>query len=174
MKLKSFLVSLFIIHYSLFIITGCGYKPATHYAKQEISGLVYTNIVINIDSTTNSVLLKDTMNEMILTQLDAELTDDKRLADTIVNLELTGVSHSALTSDNEGYARTYRASVSINVSYEKKAGKTKSFSVSDYYDYSVESDATVSEQTKDNAVKEAVKKALQELLSKLAVSSFKE
>lgn len=173
MKLKSFIVLLFIIHYSLFI-SGCGYKPATHYAKKEINGLAYTNITINIDSTANSVLVKDTMNEIILTQLDAELTNDKSKADTIVDLNLTGVSHSALTTDSEGYARTYRASVSINVRYTKKAAKTKSFSVNDYYDYSVQSDATVSEQIKDNAVKEAVKKALQELLSKLAVSSFKE
>lgn len=166
---KSFLYLVLLVFF-----VGCGYKPATHYAKKEISGLVYTNIIVNIDSTSNSVLLKDTMNEIILTQLDAELTDDRKKADTIVNLELTGVSHSALTSDNEGYARTYRASVSINVNYTKKDAKRKSFSVSDYYDYSVESDASVSEQTKDNAVKEAVKKALQELLSKLAVSSFKE
>lgn len=162
------------LYFILFVFfVGCGYKPATHYAKQEINGLVYTNIDINIDSTTNSVLLKDTMNEMVLTQLDSELTDDKNLVDTIVDLKLSSVSHSGLTSDDEGYARTYRAKVSIVVKYTKKGTKTKSFSVSDYYDYSVASDTTVSEQTKDNAVKEAVKKALQELLSKLAVSSFK-
>jgi len=172
MKLKSFLVSLFIIHYSLFI-SGCGYKPASYYAKKEINGLVYTNIDINIDSTANSVLLKDTMNNMVLTQLGSELTDDKAKADTIVDLNLSNVSHSALTSDDEGYARTYRAKVSIIVKYTKKDAKTKNFSVSDYYDYNVASDVTLSEQIKDNAVQEAVKKALQELLSKSAVSNFK-
>ena len=65
----------------LVFLAGCGYKPATYYAKKEITGLVYTNIDINIDSTSNSLLLKDTMNEMVLTQLGAELTDDKEKAD---------------------------------------------------------------------------------------------
>ena len=158
----------------LVFLAGCGYKPATYYAKKEITGLVYTNIDINIDSTSNSLLLKDTMNEMVLTQLGAELTDDKEKADTIIDLKLSSVSHSALTGDNKGYARSYRASVFIVAKYTKKAQATKSISVSDYYDYSVASDATVSEQTKAYAAKEAMKKALQELLSKLAVSSFKE
>ncbi len=158
---------------ALFI--GCGYKPATHYAKKEISGLVYTDIRINIDSTANSVLLKDTMNDMVLTQLGGQLTDDKEKADTLVELYLANVSHSALTSDDEGYARTYRTTVSIVVKYKRKNKDVqKSFSVSDYYDYSVQSNVTLSEQIKDNAVKKAVEKALQELLSKLAVSNFKE
>ena len=166
---KSFLYLVVLV-----FLAGCGYKPATYYAKKEINKLVYTNIDINIDSTSNSVLLKDTMNEMVLTQLGAELTDDKKKADTIIDLKLSSVSHSALTGDNKGYARSYRVSVVIVVKYTKKDHTTKSISVSDYYDYSVANDATVSEQTKDNATKEAMKKALQELLSKLAVSSFKE
>lgn len=166
---KSFLYLVLIVFF-----IGCGYKPASHYAKKEINGLVYTNIVVNIDSTSNSVLLKDTMNEIILTKLGASLTNNKKEADTIVDLNLSGVQHTTLTSDNEGYARSYRANVVILVKYTNKNKVTKSFTISDYYDYSVQSDASVSEQTKDNAVNNAVKKALEELVSKLAVSSFKE
>lgn len=161
-----FIVTVFII--------GCGYKPSSHYAKSEIGGLVYTDLNVNIDSAQSSVLLKDSINHIVLTQLGGSLTSQKADADTIVYVKLAGVSHKALTSDDAGYAKSYRTTVSIHVKYNKKDEQSKSFSVSDYYDYSVSSDATLSDQIKDHAIRSAVEKALQELLSKLAVSSFKE
>ena len=169
---KSVLVFLCVV--TLFFVIGCGYKPTTHYAKKEITGLVYTDIKINIDSANSSVLLKDAMNEMVLTQLGGTLTNIKHNADTLITLELDGVSHTPLTSDNEGYASGYRTSVSIGVKYQTKNGMIKRFNVDDYYDYSIASNATLSEQAKDDAIKNAVQRGLQELLSKLAVSSFKD
>ena len=165
------------ISYLLFFIilfAGCGYKPSSYYAKNAISGLVYVDVSIDINNAQNSVLIKDAMNEMIINQFKAELTNNKTLADTIVEVVLSKVSHTAITSDNEGYAKTYRTTVKISVNYKKQNSNKSSLSVSNYYDYSVDADSSLTTQKKQEAVKIAATKALSDIFSKIAISTFKE
>jgi hypothetical protein len=114
------------------------------------------------------------MNEMVLNRFNAQLTQNKNEADTYVLVKLGNVSHSVLASDNEGYAKTYRADVTITVKYQKVGEKAKNISVSNYYDYNVETNSLVSDQQKQEAVKNAATKALSDLFSKIAVNSFKD
>jgi len=171
---KSIKILFLLLSSSLFIMSGCGYKPSVYYAKNEITGKVYVDLVMDMENSRNSVLVKDAMNEMILNRFNAQLTQNKDEADTYVVVQLGRVSHSVMASDNEGYAKTYRANVSISVQYQKKDGVKKYVSVSNYYDYNVEADALVSDQQKEEAVKNAAVKALGDLFSKIAVNSFKE
>jgi len=173
-NLKSIKIFFLLFCTSFFILSGCGYKPSVYYAKNEITGKVYVDLVMNMDNSRNSVLVKDAMNEMVLNRFNAQLTQNKEEADTYVVVQLASVSHSVMASDNEGYAKTYRANVSISVQYQKKDGIKKHVSVSNYYDYNVETDALVSDQQKEEAVKNAAVKALGDLFSKIAVNSFKE
>ncbi len=158
----------------LFMITGCGYKPTSYYAKNTISGDVYVDVKIDINNAQNSVLIKDAMNEMVINQFDATLTNDKVKADTIVTVSLSSVSHTAISSDNKGYAQTYRTTVSITVNYEKQNSTNVSIKVSNYYDYTIEDDSTLTEQKKQEAVKIAATKALSDIFSKIAISTLKE
>jgi len=166
--LKSFLY-LFL---TVFIFIGCGYKPASSYAKTAIEGDVYVDLKIDINNSQNSVLVKDAMNEMILNQFSASLTNNKEEADTYVLVSLSGVSHRSISSDDDGYTKSYRTTVSINVSYNKVNEEIKSLSVSDYYDYTVDSDSIITDQKKKVAVKIASTKALSNIFSKIAVQSM--
>ena len=168
--MKTFLYSFICI--VLFI--GCGYKPSSHYAKNAIEGRVFVDLKISIDNAKNSVYVKDAMNEMILNQFNAVLTNDKNIADTYVTVALSSVSHTSISTDNDGYAKSYRTSVSINMTYKKRDSKSISVSVSDYYDYTVDSDSVITDQKKKVAVKIASTKALSNLFSKIAVTSMKE
>ena len=161
-----------IVFFILFV--GCDYKPSSHYAKNTISGDVYVDIKIDIDNAQNSVLIKDAMNEMVINQFHSTLTNDKAKADTIVNIALSSVSHTAISSDNEGYAKTYRTSVSITVDYKKQNTPNVSIKVSNYYDYSVDADSTLTEQKKQEAVKIAAIKAISDIFSKIAIATLKE
>jgi len=174
MNVRYFFTLFLAFNFSLLILSGCGYKPTSYYAKNEISGKVYVTLQMDIENTQNSVLVKDAMNEMILNRFNAQLTDNKHEADTLVFVKLASVSHSVMASDNEGYAKTYRANVTILVTYEKKGELKKHISVSNYYDYNVKSNSLVSDQQKQEAVKNAATKALSDLFSKIAVNSFKE
>lgn len=174
MNLKSIIIAVMILNYSLFIFSGCGYKPTVYYAKNEISGKVYVDLTMDIDNSQNSILVKDAIDEMVLNKFNAQLTHNKNEADTVIFVKLASVSYNVLASDNQGYAKTYRANVNISVKYQKKGGVSKSILVSNYYDYNVKSDALVSDQQKQEAVKNAVIRALDDLFSKIAMNSFKE
>ena len=155
-------------------LTGCGYKPSSYYAKDAISGDVYVDVKIDIKNAQNSVLIKDAMNEIVLNQFDATLTNNKANADTVVIVALSSVSHAAISSDDAGYAKTYRTTVNIAVKYKKRNGSNVSMKVSNYYDYSVDADSTLTEQKKQEAVKIAATKALSNIFSKIAISTLKE
>ena len=173
MNLKFIQASFFVI-FVILVSNGCGYKPTSYYAKNEISGKVYVDLEMDIENTQNAVLVKDAMNEMILNRFNAQLTQDKESADTQVLVRLSNVTHSVMASDNEGYAKTYRADVTITVTYQKLGEQKKYISVSNYYDYDVVANSLVSDQQKQEAVKKAAARAFSDLFSKIAVNSFKE
>lgn len=164
----------FLLLLTIAILSGCGYKPTSHYAKDVIVGNVYVDVAIDINNAQNSVLIKDSMNEMILNQFNARLTSDKTKADSFILVKLSSVSHTALASDNYGYVKTYRTTVNIEVRYNKKSEAIKILSVSNYYDYVVDTDSTITDQKKEEAVKIASTKALSDIFSKIAISSLKE
>ena len=166
--MKSFLYSFFII----ILLIGCGYRPASSYAKTAIEGDVYVDLKIDIDNSQNSVLVKDAMNEMILNQFNATLSHNKKDADTYVTVSLSSISHTSLSKDDDGYTKSYRTSVSIKMSYNKIGEEIKSVSVSDYYDYSVDTDSVITDQKKKVAIKIAATKALSNIFSKIAVKSM--
>ena len=166
----------FLIIFFMIIFIGCGYRPASYYAKHEIKGKIFVKLNINIDNTTNSVLIKDAVNEMILSQFGATIANNEQDADTIVNISLKKVSFEALQGDNQGYAKLYRTTVSIDLSYLYTNDKNpkKFLNVSGSYDYAVDNDSLITEAKKQESIKIAVNKALEEILSKVAIQTFKE
>jgi hypothetical protein len=160
----------------MIVFIGCGYRPTSYYAQHEIKGKIFVKLNINIDNTTNSVLIKDAVNEMILSQFGATITNNEQSADTIINISLKKVSFEALQDDNQGYAKLYRTTVSIDLSYLYANDKNpkKFLNVSGNYDYAVDNDSLITEAKKQESIKIAVNKALEEILSKVAIQTFKE
>ena len=166
-----FLLSSFII---FFLFIGCGYKPSSYYANDAIEGLVYVDLKVDIDNTQNSVYVKDLMNELILNQFDVSLVDDKLKADTYILVALSSVSHSSISTDSDGYVESYRATVGIKITYQKRDEEAKIINVSDYYDYTVDTDATVTDQKEKSAIKSAATKAFNSVFSRIAVNNMKD
>ena len=121
MNLRFSILLIFIIN--AFIFTGCGYKPTSYYAKSAINGKVYVDIDMNIDNSSNSVIIKDIMNEMVLNQFEAQLTHNKDIADTHINVKLLDIEQKAISSDNQGYVSLYRTTVYIKIRYKKRDEK---------------------------------------------------
>jgi len=168
-------VNLYTIYFALFILfVGCGYKPTTHYASNEIVGKVFVDSKINIESSENSIIIKDAMNEMVINRFNGTLVNKPSQADTIVIVKLASARNSAISIDNEGYAKAYRMTVKINIQYKKTASAEgyKSITVSNYYDYSVDADSVVTDRKKEEAKKLASINALSDIFSKIAVKSF--
>ena len=166
-----FVLFTFIISFSFF---GCSYKPSSQYAKEEIQGNVFVKVTIDLEDPQNSVLIKDSINKLLIQKLDADMVNTESLADTIMYIEVNRVSMQELQYDDLGYNKLYRALVSINVSYSKKGEKKKkSFIVDGEHNFSVDNGTTINSNQRYDAIKKASDKALEEVLSKIAVSSFK-
>lgn len=177
-NIKKVLFVLFTLSICFFTISGCGYKPTTHYAKKELSGKVFVKLLIDLKDPRNSVLIKDAMNQLLIQKLDSKLVYDEAQADTIMNIKINSVSMTTLQYDSSGYNSLYRAKVIINVKYNKKAENiSRNFTVSGENDFSVDSsdddDDTITDTKRYDAIKSASDDALDEVLSKIAVASFK-
>lgn len=164
---KSFVLLLIVP----FLFIACGYKPSSYYAKQQLKGSIFVNLIINLQDPRNAVIIKDAMHEIIVHRLDSNIVFDRKLADTILDLKLASVKMQELQYDESGYNKLYRAIVKIEVKY-KKENETKSFDVSGDYEFSIGDGSTITDTKRFEAIKNAASKALEEVISKLAVQSF--
>jgi hypothetical protein len=174
--LKIALLVFLTFNFASLFFSGCGYKPTSHYAKHEIKGNVFVRLKVDINNATNSVIVKDAVNEMVVNQFGAILTNNKNIANTIIDVTLDSVSFKTLQDDNQGYAKLYRTTVGITLKYlykGKSENISKSINVSGSYDYSVDPNSLITDSKKQEAVKIAAQKALSEIFSKIAVQSFK-
>ena len=171
LKKVLFVLFTFTISFSFF---GCGYKPSSYYAKEEFLGNVFINVLVNLEDPKNTVLVKDSINQILIQKLDSNLVTNEALADVVINLSVNTVSLQVLQYDASGYNKLYKAVISINISYFKKSeNKRKSFTLEGEYDFSVDNGTTISDSQRFEAIKAASDKALEEFISKVAVSSHK-
>jgi len=172
--IKKVLFVLFTLSLCFFTFSGCGYKPSTYYAKKELAGKVFVRLYIDLQDPRNAVLIKDSMNQLLIQKIGSKLVYDEKLADTIMDLRIQSVSMTTLQYDVSGYNKVYRAKVNISVKYHKKADNiTKSFLVDGENDFSIGDDTTITDTKRFDAIANAADDALEEVLSKIAVASFK-
>jgi uncharacterized lipoprotein YehR (DUF1307 family) len=171
---KKVLFLLFTFSISLSIIGCAGYKPSSYYAKKEMEGNVFVKMTISLEDPKNSVLVKDAMNKLLIQKLGSKLVNNESNADVIMNVVIDSVSMQSLQYDRLGYNKLYRAIVIIKVNYYRKDdGIRKSFSVDGEHNFSVDDGATITETKRFDAITTAADRALSEVLSNIAVSSFR-
>ena len=158
-----------------FSIVGCGYKPSSYYAKKEMEGNVFVKLNVSLEDPKNSVLVKDAINKLLIQKLGSKLVNDEAISDVVMNIRINSVSIQALQYDVLGYNKLYRAVVVIKVAYFRKEEGSirKSFTVEGEHDFSVDDGTTITETKRFDAISYATDKALNEVLSKIAVSSFR-
>ncbi|MBP7769703.1 MAG: hypothetical protein KA055_01120 [Aliarcobacter sp.] len=157
-----------------FSITACGYKPSSYYAKKEMEGNVFVKINIRLEDPKNSVIVKDAITKILIQKLDSRLVSDQSKADVIMNVSINSVSLQTLQYDSSGYNKLYKAVVVLGVNYYRKDdGKRKSFTVDGEHDFSIDDGTTITETKRFDAISIASDRALDEVLSKIAVSSFR-
>lgn len=133
---------------------------------------------IAVNSAKNSVIIKDAVNDAIISRFGGKLVSKRSEADTVMDVSLNSVSTSAIQYDTDsssstyGYANLYRTTVSISVGYSNE-NSNGSFSVSDSFEFAVDGSATVSDTAKFQAIKNAASKAFDKVISSIAVRSFK-
>ncbi|MBD3841069.1 MAG: hypothetical protein IE909_04130 [Campylobacterales bacterium] len=149
---------------------GCGYKPVKNYAKENLGGKIYYELDVNKDDITKSVLLRNQIISLILNDLDGTIVHQKDNADVKLYVSLDSISHQALSTDNQGYAKMYRTTVALKFKYSTNDSTIKTIQTTGYYDYEVEPNSTLTKENKLNAIKLAMQDGIADLLSKIATS----
>ncbi|MFY4817231.1 LPS assembly lipoprotein LptE [Aliarcobacter butzleri] len=170
---KKVLLTIFSVSLA-FLFVACGYKPSTYYAKKEMEGNVYVKLDVSLVDPRNSVLVKDAVTKILIQKLDSNLVDKEKDADLVMNLGISSVNLSALQYDAKGYNKLYKAQVFIRVDYYRKEnGIKKSFTVDGEYDFAVDIGGTITDANRYDAITKASDQAVSEVVSRIAVQSFK-
>ncbi len=170
---KKVLLTIFSVSLA-FLFVACGYKPSTYYAKKEMEGNVYVKLDVSLVDPRNSVLVKDAVTKILIQKLDSNLVDKEKDADVVMNLGISSVNLSALQYDAKGYNKLYKAEVFIRVDYYRKEnGIKKSFTVDGEYDFAVDIGGTITDANRYDAITKASDQAVSEVVSRIAVQSFK-
>lgn len=165
--------SLFLLVISL-LLTACGYRPSAYYAKKEMDGNVFVKLNVRLEDPKNSVLVKDAMNKILIQRLESRIVSDEKLADVKMDLSISSISFSVLQYDNAGYNKLYKAVVVVKVDYTRVDNEVKkSFTVEGEHDFSVDDGTTITESKRYDAIINASNKAVDEILSRIAVASFR-
>ncbi|MEV9615074.1 LPS assembly lipoprotein LptE [Aliarcobacter butzleri] len=171
--IKKVLLTIFSVSLA-FLFVACGYKPSTYYAKKEMEGNVYVKLDVSLVDPRNSVLVKDAVTKILIQKLDSNLVDKEKDADVVMNLGISSVNLSALQYDAKGYNKLYKAQVFIKVDYYRKEnGIKKSFTVDGEYDFAVDIGGTITDANRYDAITKASDQAVSEVVSRIAVQSFK-
>ncbi|EFU70480.1 conserved hypothetical protein [Aliarcobacter butzleri JV22] len=170
---KKVLLTIFSVSLA-FLFVACGYKPSNYYAKKEMEGNVYVKLDVSLVDPRNSVLVKDAVTKILIQKLDSNLVDKEKDADVVMNLGISSVNLSALQYDAKGYNKLYKAQVFIRVDYYRKEnGIKKSFTVDGEYDFAVDIGGTITDANRYDAITKASDQAVSEVVSRIAVQSFK-
>ena len=144
---------------------GCGYKPSTTYTTPILGNKIATQVDIDVKNPTESIFLKDALNESVLSVFNAKVDQN---AKTKIKLVVNSASVSVLDYDKNGYPILYRASSSITAYVTDINGSNERYSGSGTYDFSIVKDSVLSDNLRNNAIKESFLRALQEIEFKIA------
>lgn len=156
----------------LFFISSCGYKPTSTYTKEILGESIYAEVEISLEDPENSVIIKDAVNEAIVSQFHSIATN-KKDATSKLYLVLKSVSFIPIEYDKNGYVTAYKTYVLLQSRYVDRENKNHTITTSGNYDFPIESNSLISDTKRFEAIKFASAKALDELRSKIAIRRIK-
>ena len=149
---------------ALFLLGGCGYRPASHYTKSLLGTKIFGKVDISAEDPQYGIVLNDALREAIVGRFNASLAPIEE-ADSIIEITSAAYSVSGLQKDAKGFTILYRAAVTLTTRLTDVNRKTGT------YDFPVEEESVLNESKRQEAIQYAAVKALDELTSQLAVQT---
>ncbi len=155
-----------LLVFLLLLMSGCGYKPSSKYARTVVGEKVSTSITISAQDPENTVLIKDAVDLAIIKVFRASLTD-KAYSDTHLNFSISPPTYTAVQYDSDGFIVAYRATIVLSILRESKDTK-KSYSATGTYDFSVVPNAVITDQERFDAIKYSAIKAISSFIAQVS------
>jgi len=168
------LVGLFLIG---ILFTACGYKPATHYTRDVLGERIHVDVSIDRKDPKNSVLIKDAVNESVITRLGGKLSS-KETSDSEIYISIGSITFTPILYNAKGYVTSYKTKVTLKIRYKNKNGNKDNFSTTGEYDFPIAEDkygktnSTISDSNRFQAIRYASLDALNEFISRLTIEGM--
>lgn len=147
-------------------IGGCGYAPASHYAKNVLGDSVSTEVVVSMEDPQNTVIIKDAVDTAVITRFRTALAP-KNSAETHLKIAIQSVTFSPLQYDTNGYVVTYRTTVRMNI-IRTANEKSSTYSTHGIYDFAIEPNAIITDQARFEAIRQGASKAIDTFIAQIA------
>jgi hypothetical protein len=154
----------------LFLFIGCGYKPTTTYTTPLLGNKIDTDVKIEIENPTDSIYLRDALNESVVNNYDAKLNDKNSTSK--IKLKVNSTSISAIGYDKNGYPILYRASANITAYVTDIKNVITTYTANGSYDFATKADSIIDDNTKHDAIKQAFLQALRIIEFKIAAKEI--
>lgn len=151
---------------ALVLFSGCGYQPASHYAKNIVGESVSTEVIISMEDPQNTVIIKDAVDMAVITKFRTSLVS-KNSSQTHLKISIGSVSFTPLRYDTNGYVITYRTTVMMH--FDRIQGdKSKSYSTRGIYDFAIEPNAIITDQARFEAIRQGSQKGIDSFIAQVA------
>lgn len=150
----------------IFGLLGCGYAPASHYAKNIVGESVSSEVVISMEDPQNTVLIKDAIDTAIITKFRTSLVA-KSNSKTHLKFSILSVGFLPLRYDVNGYVTTYRTSVTMKIGRTSKESE-RVYNVIGMYDFNIEPNAIISDQARFEAIRQGAQKGIDLFVAQIA------
>ena len=155
MKKLIFFIPLFFI--------SCGYKPSVEYQNKILGNHIKAVVNIDVKNPRETIFLKDALNDAVYTILGKNVCYNN--CNTTLTINPSYSSLEVLDYDENGYPILYRSKVVLNVTLKDKNSIIRHYRVSGIYDFRIQSQSIVNDETKLNAYKNASINALNKLFA---------
>ncbi len=151
---------------ALILLSGCGYQPASHYAKNIVGESVSTEVVVSMEDPQNTVIIKDAVDTAVITKFRTALVP-KNMAKTHLKISIGSVSFTPLRYDTDGYVITYRTTVTMSI-IRTSEEKSYTYSTKGMYDFEIEPNAIISDQARFEAIRQGAQKGIDAFVAQIA------
>lgn len=151
---------------AVIFLAGCGYQPASHFAKNVLGNSVSTEVVIRMEDPQNTVIIKDAVDTAVITKFRTALVS-KNVSQTHLKISIGGVSFSPLRYDTNGYVITYRTTVVMQITRTTE-GRIANYSTQGTYDFEIEPNAIISDQARFEAIRQGAQKGIDAFVAQVA------
>jgi len=153
------------------IISGCGYRPASGYARQTLPGPVYVDVYLSGVEPQNGVYLKDEILRVLMTRFHEKVVKKKESAVSRIVVPKYTIGYSPLTYDTNGYVTRYRVSVEIVFELSTPKGRA-SKTISSTEDVSIQPSSLTSSAAREVAIRASIRKAMDQFIAYVAQKGY--
>ena len=161
-------IYIFTFLLAFLLLSGCGYRPSSQYAKSVMGDKVSTHVSVDLKYPENSVIIKDAVDSAIIKRFKSSLTT-RAYADTHLDVLFSSMSFVPLQYDSNGYVIAYRATIALKITKSNKES-SRVYMAKGTYDFAIEPNAVLSDQSRFEAINFGSQKAIDSFVAQVAAT----